>query len=109
MIATCATCPTPATSQCASCKARLCDEHTIVGQQLITARQLVTTTASTAVRAPALLGEILFKELAQVGYCPQCREHVANQRQAEQLKFLGGLFLGILLLVGLILLLSLLG
>ena len=101
MITTCATCPTPATSQCASCEAHLCDEHTIVGQQLITARQLVTATASTAVRAPAMLGEILFKELDQVGYCPQCREHVANQRQAEQLKFLGGLFLGILLLVGL--------
>ena len=109
MTAICTTCPTPATSRCVSCEKHLCDEHTIIGQQLITARQLVTTVASTAVRAPRMLGEILLKELDQVGYCTQCREHVANQRQVEQLKFLGGLFLGILVLVGLVVLLLFLG
>lgn len=80
----------------------------MVGQQLITARQLVTTIASTAVRAPSMLSEILFKELDQVGYCPECRERVANRRQSEQLKFLGGMFLSVLLLVGFVVLLPLL-
>jgi len=71
-----------------------------MGQQLITARQLVTTTLTTAARAPGLLGEVLFKELDQARYCPTCRAHIALRRQTEQLKFLGGLLLFLILVVG---------
>jgi len=69
---------------------------------LITARQLVTTIATTAVRAPGLLGEVLLKDLDQVAYCPTCRTYIARRRQSEQLKFLGGLLLVLLLVVALL-------
>ena len=103
MTAICASCAGPATGQCARCRAHLCDEHTIAGQPLITARQLISAIATTAVRAPGLLGDILFKELDQVGYCATCREQVAVERVAEQQKLLGGVLLVLVLLVGLFL------
>jgi hypothetical protein len=59
-----------------------------MGQPFITARQLVATTTSTAVRAPRLLGDILLKELDPVPYCATCRQELAVKRQTEQLKFL---------------------
>ncbi len=59
-----------------------------MGQPFITARQLVTTTASTAVRAPRLLGDLLLKELDPMAYCITCRQELAVKRQTEQLKFL---------------------
>ncbi|MBV9787311.1 MAG: hypothetical protein JOZ51_04005 [Chloroflexi bacterium] len=64
-----------------------------MGQPLITARQLVATTASTAFRTPQLLGDILFKELDEVPYCQSCRQDVAVKRQSEQMKFLMGILL----------------
>ena len=103
MTAICASCSGVATGQCARCRVHLCDEHTIVGQPVITARQLVGAIATTAVRAPGLLGDILFKELDQVGYCATCREQVAVQRVAEQQKFMGAVLLVLVLLVGLFL------
>ena len=101
MIAICTTCDGAATAQCARCQAQLCDEHTVAGQPVITARQLVGAIVTTAVHAPGLLGDIFFKELDQVGYCPTCRQHVAVQRMAEQQKFLGGLLLVLVLVLGL--------
>ena len=101
MTAICASCAGPATAQCARCRAHLCDEHTIAGQPLITAHQLVGAIATTAVRAHGLLGDILFKELDQVGYCAGCREQVAVERVAEQQKFMGAVLLVLVLLVGL--------
>ncbi|MDQ5852932.1 MAG: hypothetical protein M3380_12875 [Chloroflexota bacterium] len=98
----CTYCAAAATTHCARCQANLCDEHTRTGQQLITARQLVTTIATTAVRAPGLLSEVLLKDLDQVAYCPTCRTYIAWRRQSEQLKFLGGLLLVLLLVVALL-------
>ncbi len=98
----CTYCGAAATTHCARCQANLCDEHTRTGQQLITARQLVTTIATTAVRAPGLLSEVLLKDLDQVAYCPTCRTYIARRRQSEQLKFLGGLLLVLLLVVALL-------
>ena len=101
MTAICTTCDGAATGQCARCEAQLCDEHTVAGQPVIMARQLVGAIVTTAVRAPGLLGDILFKELDQVGYCPTCREQVALQRTTEQQKFLGGLLPVLFLALGL--------
>jgi hypothetical protein len=98
---TCSLCETPAQAQCAHCGTGLCAEHAIAGQPFITARQLLTTIISAAVRAPGLLGDILFKELDKVEYCPDCREEIGARRQSEQLKFAGGMLLAILLAVGL--------
>jgi hypothetical protein len=80
----------------------VCEEHALVGQQLITARHLVTTIFSTAVRAPSLLGDVLFKELDKVAYCADCRPQTAVQRQNEQLKLLAGMMLVMLLAVALV-------
>lgn len=93
MSTTCTTCASPATTSCTLCRVAVCNEHTQMGQPLITARQLVTTTASTAFRTPQLLGDILFKELDEVPYCQSCRQDVAVKRQSEQMKFLMGILL----------------
>ncbi len=61
-------------------------------------RQLLSTIGQTALRAPAMLGDILFKEMDAVSYCETCRNTVAAQRQAEQLKF-AGLMLAVILIV----------
>lgn len=99
---TCSACDAPATLACALCHTPLCAEHAVMGQPFITARQLATTTAVTALRAPALLGDLLFKELDKVPYCAACRAQLAARRTAEQLKFLGGVLLVLALLIGLI-------
>ncbi len=99
--ATCTECPSAATVDCTQCHARICDDHKIIGQPFISAWQLVTTIVSTALRAPGMLGEILFKELDQVPYCPTCREEIGAWRQTEQLKVAGGMLLVMLLIVGL--------
>ncbi len=101
MIAICTTCDGAATGQCTHCMAQLCDEHTVTGQPLIMARQLVGAIVTTALRAPSLLGDILFKELDHVGYCSTCRQEIAVQRMAEQQKFLGGLLLVLVLALAL--------
>jgi len=88
MSRTCTACESGATTTCMACRAALCSQHTHMGQPFITARQLVATTASTAVRAPRLLGDILLKELDEVPYCGTCRQELAVKRQSEQLKFL---------------------
>lgn len=97
---TCTTCQAPATTSCTLCRAALCAEHAQPGHPLITARQLVTTTAATAIRTPGLLGDILFKELDQVPYCASCREDVAARRTTEQFKFLLGALLFLAVVVG---------
>ncbi len=101
MTAICVSCAGAATGECTRCRAQVCDEHTIAGQPVIMARQLVGAIVTTAVRAPALLGDILFKELDKVGYCATCREQVAVQRVAEQQKFLIGLLFMLVFVVGL--------
>lgn len=106
MAETCLECGVPAMGRCAHCQRAICGEHTRIGQPLITARQLVSATVTTAVRAPGLLNEVLFKELDKVPYCSTCREAIAARRQTEQLKVLGGLLLVLLLVVGLPLLLA---
>ena len=95
----CTACESAATTTCAFCHAALCNQHIQMGQPFISARQLVATTASTAVRTPRLLGDILFKELDEVVYCPACRKDVAIKRQSEQMKFLMGMLLVMLLAV----------
>ncbi len=97
---TCTLCEGAATSACTLCHIALCMEHAIVGQPFISAWQLVKTIFGTAVRTPALLGDILFKELDLVMYCPTCREEIGARRQTEQLKFAGALF-ALLLVVAL--------
>ena len=90
MTTTCAQCASARDTQCAFCQARLCAEHAVAGQQFITARQLIVLMVTTLFRAPRMLGELLFKELDQVDYCEACRQQLAVRRNAEQLKFLGG-------------------
>jgi len=96
----CAQCDAPSTTTCVCCQKPLCDEHKIMGHPLITFRQLVTAIWTTALRAPSLLGDILFKELDQVPYCATCREDVAARRQTEQLKFAGAILLVLVLIIG---------
>ena len=101
MTTTCVQCAA-STTRCARCETHVCEEHALVGQQLITARHLVMTIFSTAVRAPSLLGDVLFKELDKVAYCADCRPQIAAQRQNEQLKLLAGMMLVMLLAVALL-------
>ena len=99
--ATCTQCSSAATVECTQCHVHICDDHKIIGQPFISAWQLVTTIFTTVVRAPGMLGEILFKELDQVAYCAECREDIGQRRQTEQLKVAGGMLLVMLLIVGL--------
>ncbi|HWQ14646.1 MAG TPA: hypothetical protein VNL77_17750 [Roseiflexaceae bacterium] len=64
---------------------------------LITARQLVTTVATTLLRAPGTLGQVLLEEQPNVPYAPAAREQLAARRSAEQLKLLVGLLLAVAL------------
>ncbi len=102
MATTCINCADEATTRCAACQANLCGAHSTAGQQFISAWQLVTTIVMTALRAPRMLGELLLKELDQVAYCQPCRSHLASRRQAEQFKFMGGMLVVVLLMVGLV-------
>lgn len=99
MSMTCTACESAATTTCMLCHAAICTQHTQMGQPFITARQLVATTASTVVRTPQLVGDILFKELDEVPYCATCRKDVSVKRQSEQMKFLVGMLLVMLLTV----------
>lgn len=101
MATNCTACESTAATTCTICQAALCTAHVQQGQPFITARQLVTTTASTAFRAPAMLGDILFKELDLVPYCAECREEVAGKRTTEQLKFLLTVLLVMAIVIGL--------
>jgi hypothetical protein len=100
MAMTCTACDTTATTTCTKCKSALCAEHVQMGQPFISARQLVTTTATTALRAPGVLSDLLFKELEQVPYCAECREELAARRTTEQLKFLIGMLLVLAVVIG---------
>jgi hypothetical protein len=55
---------------------------------LVTARQLISTIATTAVRAPGNLGHILFDEQSNVPYSPDARQELGSRRSMEQLKLL---------------------
>jgi hypothetical protein len=99
---TCSECTSTATTTCVWCDTPLCDTHIQLGQPFISARQLVTITATTAFRTPALLGDILLKELPKVPYCVKCRLRVVGKRQAEQFKFVLSLLLIVSLMVGLL-------
>lgn len=90
----------PAATMCTSCRKALREEDIRLGQPFITARQLVATTATTAIRAPGLLADLLFKELDQVPYCMECRDELAARRTGEQLKFLLGMLLMMALVIG---------
>jgi hypothetical protein len=58
------------------------------GHPFITARQLISVTANTALRAPALLGEVLLQQLPPAPYCPECRRTLPAKHQAEQMKIM---------------------
>src|SRR3954453_1225771 len=91
---------TSATTECTYCHTVVGSKDAIKAQPLITFRQLLTVVISTAVHAPSLLGDILFKEMDQVSYCTTCRPIVAERRQSEQLKFAASMLLVLLLVVG---------
>ncbi len=55
---------------------------------LITARQLVSTIVTTALRTPGNLGHILFDEQPNVPYANDAREQLASRRTTEQIKLL---------------------
>ena len=101
MAITCIACDATASTTCTVCKSALCSEHVQQGQPFISARQLVTTTATMAIRAPGVLADLLFKELDLVPYCASCREELAAKRTGEQLKFLIGMLLILALVIGL--------
>ena len=85
---------------CARCGKALAPGAGLQGEPLITAMQLAGTIARTAVKAPGTLGDVLLKPLPQVTYCADCREVVSERRQAEQMKFLVGVVLLVVLLIG---------
>ena len=95
----CTYCPATVAAQCATCHADLCEDHGIQGQQLITARQMLTVIVTTALRAPMLLGEVLLKEIDQVTYCQSCRVQLSEQRRAEQSKFSAGMLVVLVLVM----------
>lgn len=66
-------------------------EEAYWGPPLVTARQLVTTILTTALRTPRLLGTILMAEQPNVPYAVDVREQLAQRRSAEQLKLLVGM------------------
>ena len=101
MAMTCTACDATASTTCTVCKSALCATHVQMGQPFISARQLVTTTATTALRAPGVLADLLFNELDMVPYCASCREELAAKRTGEQLKFLIGMLLVLALVIGL--------
>ena len=100
MAMACTACDAAASTTCTVCKSALCSAHVQQGQPFISARQLVTTTATTAFRAPGVLTDLLFKELDLVPYCVGCREELAAKRTSEQLKFLLGMLLILALVIG---------
>ncbi|GEM_PF-438083 len=55
---------------------------------LVTAKELIGTLATTAVRAPGNLGHILFDEQPNVPYAPEARQQLGSRRSVEQLKLL---------------------
>ncbi len=101
MAKTCSACGASASAACTVCNTALCSTHVHQGQPFISAGQLVATTATTAFRAPAMLGDLLFKEMELVPYCESCREELAGKRTGEQLKFLLGILLIMALVIGL--------
>lgn len=106
----CSECTGSGTTTCAWCDTPLCDAHIQLGQPFISTRQLVTVTATTALRTPALLGDILLKELPKVPYCMLCRLEILSKRQAEQFKFvLSLLLLGVVLIGAMVAYLQLAG
>lgn len=92
--------PTTTATTCTVCRTALRDDDIKLGQPFITARQLVTTIVTTALRAPGVLSDLLFKELDQVPYCADCRDELAAKRTSEQLKFLVGVLLIMALVIG---------
>ncbi len=62
-------------------------------QPLITANQLVSTLARTALSNPGGLAAVLSADLPDVPYAPEARELLAKRRSAEQVKLLVGLLL----------------
>jgi predicted nucleic acid-binding Zn ribbon protein len=103
MSLTCNKCSSMTTTTCAWCYVPVCDVHSYLGQPFIRARDLVTITATTAVRAPALLKDILVKELPQVPYCTECRTEIMARRQREQLKFMLGILMVVAIIMALVL------
>ncbi len=101
MAMSCTACDAAASTTCTICTSALCAAHIHMGQPFISARQLVTTTATTALRAPSVLSDLLFRELDTVPYCAGCREELAAKRTTEQLKFLLGILLVLALVLGL--------
>lgn len=91
---------TTSATTCTVCGTSLRDEDIRLGQPFITARQLVTTIVTTALRAPGVLSDLLFKELDQVPYCAECRDELAAKRTGEQLKFLLSVLLVMALVIG---------
>lgn len=55
---------------------------------LVTARELISSVAVTALRTPSNLGHILFEEQSNVPYAPEARQELGSRRSAEQLKLL---------------------
>lgn len=60
---------------------------------LVTVRELVATVASTLLRTPGALGQVLLADMPNVPYAPEARERLAARRTAEQAKLLGLLLL----------------
>src|SRR5215216_1509454 len=59
----------------------------------VTARELIATVFTMALRSPALLGQVLFAEQPNVPYAPEAREQLAARRATEQIKLLLGLLI----------------
>jgi len=87
---------------CAACGVPLQHGEAHYGHPLITARQLVTMGTQAAIRSPRLFGEVMLKELPPVPYCTACRQQLPAKRQAEQLKFMMGVLLFIVLVIGIL-------
>ncbi len=87
---------------CTACGAPLQQAQAHYGHPLITARQLVTMGTQAAIRSPKLFGEMMLNELPPVPYCAACRQKLPAKRQAEQLKFMMGVIMFLILLIGML-------
>ncbi|NJO84897.1 MAG: hypothetical protein HC828_20450 [Blastochloris sp.] len=89
---------TAKTLRCALTGEEISAEEAYWAPPLVTAKELATTIASTAFRAPGELPQLLFAEQPDVPYSPSARDKLAAHRTVEQLKIIGP----ILLIAGLI-------
>lgn len=79
---------TPEQLHCALTGVPISADEAYWAAPLITARDLVTTVAKTAISAPGSLGAVLMADMPDVPYAQEAREALGARRSTEQVKLL---------------------